>query len=209
LNYYVIWPDGQKFGPADEATLAQWSREGRVDVATELEEADTGRRLRIGDLDVLQQGWEEPAPLPREPDKNEHEVQEAVASDRPVGDTQFEIPQEYPLTSGSPYPVESYYTRGSNRVSNLWGFTIGGLVCTTLGTCCCAMVAIPTGIALTSIGIYQADRALKSGEPNARGPKTFGIVALVIEVLFVIAYAVFYIMMFASFYPGRGGRQFP
>ncbi len=50
MKYWVIWSDGQKFGPADVDTLNQWIAEGRVDANTELEDADTGTRLSASSL---------------------------------------------------------------------------------------------------------------------------------------------------------------
>ncbi len=46
MNYFVIWPDGQRFGPVDLATLQQWQIENRVDNNTILEDAKNGNRIR-------------------------------------------------------------------------------------------------------------------------------------------------------------------
>lgn len=45
VNYFVIGPDGSKYGPADLATLNRWATEGRVSAASVLEEEGTGRRI--------------------------------------------------------------------------------------------------------------------------------------------------------------------
>ena len=45
MRYYVVWPDGQKFGPADVKRLNDWVAEWRVGAATVLEEEATGRTL--------------------------------------------------------------------------------------------------------------------------------------------------------------------
>jgi hypothetical protein len=42
-RYYVLWPDGQKFGPADVPTLQRWVVENRV-----------GQHVRASDLPSLQ-----------------------------------------------------------------------------------------------------------------------------------------------------------
>jgi hypothetical protein len=60
LRYFVIAPDGSKFGPADPLTLRQWMAEGRVAPDTWLEEEGTGRRVQA--RNVL--GFEAPAQLP-------------------------------------------------------------------------------------------------------------------------------------------------
>lgn len=53
MNYFVIWPDGRRFGPADLAMLNAWAREGRLIPASQLEEAGTGRRFAAHELPGL------------------------------------------------------------------------------------------------------------------------------------------------------------
>jgi hypothetical protein len=45
MTYYVVAPDGQKYGPGDIVTLNQWAQQGRVLPTTLLEDATTGVRL--------------------------------------------------------------------------------------------------------------------------------------------------------------------
>lgn len=44
-KYFVIGSDGSKYGPASIQELNQWAAEGRVLASTQLEEAETGRRM--------------------------------------------------------------------------------------------------------------------------------------------------------------------
>lgn len=44
MAFYVVGPDGNKYGPADVPTLQQWVGEGRVTSNTLLEEEGTGRQ---------------------------------------------------------------------------------------------------------------------------------------------------------------------
>lgn len=44
-TYSVIAPDGQMYGPADEATLVQWARDGRISAQTPLHCHETNARL--------------------------------------------------------------------------------------------------------------------------------------------------------------------
>lgn len=53
-RYYVLWPDGQRFGPADIQTLQRWVVENRVGPATLLEDAASGRHVRATDIAALQ-----------------------------------------------------------------------------------------------------------------------------------------------------------
>lgn len=45
MNYFVIGPDGNRYGPADQATINSWVAEGRVLPETLLEEEISMRRL--------------------------------------------------------------------------------------------------------------------------------------------------------------------
>ncbi len=45
MRYYVIAPDGQKYGPVDTPTLNEWVLQGRVLPEFVLEEETTGRRV--------------------------------------------------------------------------------------------------------------------------------------------------------------------
>lgn len=45
MQYYVISPDGQKYGPADVPTLAQWAQEGRINPDTMLESAQDASQV--------------------------------------------------------------------------------------------------------------------------------------------------------------------
>ncbi len=45
MEFFVIFPDGRSFGPADVATLAQWAQEGRLLPNTMLESLATRERV--------------------------------------------------------------------------------------------------------------------------------------------------------------------
>jgi len=51
MQYYVIGPNGEKFGPADETLLKQWAEEGRIEASTQLEHDETG--IRVPAIDVV------------------------------------------------------------------------------------------------------------------------------------------------------------
>jgi hypothetical protein len=53
MGYYVIAQDGNRYGPADIATLQQWVREGRVAPNTTLEDEYTGTQIRASLLPEL------------------------------------------------------------------------------------------------------------------------------------------------------------
>ncbi|NSW79580.1 MAG: DUF4190 domain-containing protein [Chthonomonadetes bacterium] len=53
MGYYVIAHDGNRYGPADIATLQQWVREGRIAPNTTLEDEFTGTQIRASLLPEL------------------------------------------------------------------------------------------------------------------------------------------------------------
>lgn len=53
MGYYVIAHDGNRYGPADIATLQQWVREGRIAPNTTLEDEVTGTQIRASLLPEL------------------------------------------------------------------------------------------------------------------------------------------------------------
>ena len=53
MEYYVIAPNGQKFGPATVATLNAWIQEGRIAPDTLLQDAATGAQIVARALPAL------------------------------------------------------------------------------------------------------------------------------------------------------------
>jgi hypothetical protein len=56
VQYFVLWPDGQKFGPADVPTLQQWINEGRLTADSQLESVIDGSRCKVSDVPGLSVG---------------------------------------------------------------------------------------------------------------------------------------------------------
>ena len=50
MDYYVLGPDNQAYGPADEATLRRWAGEGRLFPQTPLTDAARSRVFRASDV---------------------------------------------------------------------------------------------------------------------------------------------------------------
>ena len=53
MQYYVIGPDGNRYGPGDVPTLRQWVLENRLTPHTMLEHFETGQRIPAASLPEL------------------------------------------------------------------------------------------------------------------------------------------------------------
>lgn len=52
-QFWIIAQDGQSYGPADEATLGQWAREGRLTINSTVQDAATNQRFQAGQVPSL------------------------------------------------------------------------------------------------------------------------------------------------------------
>ena len=206
MEYYVIWSDGQKFGPADETTLRQWAFERRIAPETILEDVITGRRVPASE--VIHD-----FPAPNVPQSaGTQSVQESPVSvstpneDQPdLKSGEFQIPQEFPMSSGSPYPVQSYYTKGKSDTGTAWGLIIAGFVATFLIPCCWYFL-LPGSMGMVGAGIYFANKAKKNGDNNGQAAFVTGIICLCFQFLLIMMAVIF----FATLIFGKSGfRRFP
>lgn len=53
MRYYVIGPDGQRYGPADIPTLNQWAQENRLTANQLLEDETAGTRVMASSVEGL------------------------------------------------------------------------------------------------------------------------------------------------------------
>lgn len=65
VSYYVIGDDGQKYGPADVATLQDWIADKRVGPNTVLEDEASGLRVAASTLNELRFDVPAPTAYPR------------------------------------------------------------------------------------------------------------------------------------------------
>lgn len=173
MRYFVINPDGQRYGPADLATLQQWANEGRVVATTALEEEATGTRTQASAVPGLMLGGGQP------PNANPYAApSNPYSAGTPYGDASQQ-------NQGNPYAQSGGYYRPSaqpgynsaydpmiqKEINNAW---IGGAV----GLVCCGPFAI--------WGLVCANKARAAGHPGAQAPYIFNIVAIVIWVLLFI-----------------------
>ena len=188
MKYYVIWPDGQKFGPADVDILNQWVSEGRVTRDTELEAVDSGARLRAGDLPGLLFPMEAAAPEAEasagSPNVSSIGTPSSYAppetqSSGPVG-TPYGSPQTpYQSPYQNPYqnPPQGYITGDDGSKDVTYSF-----VCSILGFFCCCL--------LTVFGAYMGNRAKQKGHPNGNAAFITAIVLLALQAVISVVYII-------------------
>lgn len=96
MQYFVLWPDGQKFGPADVPTLQQWILEGRLTADSELESVIDGSRCKVSDVPGLSVGAPAAPATPATPDpvtttSTIYGSSTPVQTATPAGDSYFVI----------------------------------------------------------------------------------------------------------------------
>lgn len=160
MQYYVIGPDGNKYGPADVPTLKQWVAENRLNQGSMLEDFNTGQRVTAGQVPGL------------------FDVATAAAPGPNMG----------PAVAPGPYaqaPMQgTVYTPGpGGAVSSDNGKTwiIVSWICSAVGlTGCCFYIFSILGIVFAFVGGAK-------GATNSMAPKIFGFVSLVVGIAISIA----------------------
>ncbi len=156
MGYFVIADDGNKYGPADLATLNSWIAEGRLQPTTILEEVQTMERR----------------PASAVPGLNFPGVQQQAA--RTYANPTMGQPGP---TMGQPGPYGGYQ-QGSYGMTGL-GDRISGeasselnkaWISAFLGFCCCPVIAI--------YGIISAGKAESLGHPQGKTAKIINIIIL-------------------------------
>lgn len=160
MRYFVITPDGNRYGPVDMPGLQEWCRQGRVLPDSPLQHELTG---------LVQ-----PA----------HEVISAQFFPAPttVAQTPYNPP---PYHSGfenapAPYPRPNVpgafpgYDDGSNDVRTAWTMFAAGLIC-------CQFLCV--------LGYFSAAKAERKGHPGAKAAKIANGILLIIMVLGIVFYA--------------------
>ena len=152
-RYFVLGPGGQKFGPADAATLTQWAAEGRVTPTTELEQEMSGLRVFPSQvpglvLPVAATGVAPGGVMPS-----------TVVGGATPG------PQGY-----SNYPRDTYVDPEAGKKEVTWGF-----ICAVVGLCCCCFASIG--------GIVLGNQAKKLGNPTGQTVIIVNIVSLVLSLI--------------------------
>jgi len=165
VQYFVIGDDGQKYGPADLATLNAWIAEGRLLANTILEDSRSGARTPASAVPGLQfappagGGYQAPGGGYRPPQGGYQAPQGGYQA---PGGPQF----------GTNYPRQQMGDNGSGDITQAWVFAVLSLFC--------------CGLIFGILGLNAAKRAEQKGNPGAQAAKIANIVCLSIWALAVI-----------------------
>lgn len=178
MNYFVIMPDGSRYGPATADMLTQWASEGRIQPATVIEIEGSGQQIALSSVPgvIL---MERPSPIapPGTPPPF------ASSSSRMEGFSQ-------PPTM-SPYQRGTYDAYG-NPAPNSTNF-IMSWVCFALSLTSCGPIA-------AIVGMVLASNAMKAGERGAKAPYTANMISLILGAVMVVGW-----LVFVAFAMSQGG----
>ncbi len=167
MQYYVIGPDGSKYGPADIPTLKQWAAENRLDPDAILEDFNTGQRTAAAQVQGIFETGAPGSPIPTTTATTEAQRGQ-MSQQLPSGAAG---PSLYDSPVGNMPP--GYYTRGtaddgSKEITLSYVFSAIGFVC-------CPVI-------FSVLGIVYAGKAEAKGNLSAKGAKTLGIISLVVGI---------------------------
>lgn len=127
MQYYVIGPDGNKYGPADVPTLKQWVAENRLQPDSMLEDFGSGQRVTAASVPGL---FEDLAPAP------------------PVG-----MRPEQSMYQNPPQPMASYQRSGDDGSREL----TKSFIYLALAFFCCFPIFSPLGIVQANAALAKGN----------------------------------------------------
>jgi len=178
MRYFVIWPDGRKFGPAEENELLTWLQEGRITLDMDLEDETSGAKMKVGDVPGL---------------RDQVKTEETPRMAPPVDPAAPGPGWQAPPTQGASYfrPGVPIGDTGASDVTLSWILSAIGLVGGIF--CCCWGINILL-VVLPIIGLVMANRAIAKGHPTGSAAKVFAIVCIVLITLAGLAAITFMII---------------
>ncbi len=151
----MIGTDGRKYGPADEGQLLDWLREGRITAETELENEETGARIKAGDLPNLNQ----------------------AAAEQPDNPPPFQEPPAPQSTyyRGAPAPAPE----GGSEVTLSIIASLGSFFFSFM-LCFCCPYANMVIFCVPLYGLNLANQAIAKGHPSGAVARAIAIICLVL-----------------------------
>ena len=168
MQYYVIGPDGSKYGPADIPTLKQWAAENRLNPDAVLEDFNTGQRTTAAQVQGIFEAGAPGAPIPTMTATTDAQRGQ-MAQQLPSGSSG---PSLYDSPIGNRAP--GYYERGSTDNGSK-EITLS-YIFSAIGFICCPIV-------FSVLGIVYAGKAETKGNLAAGGARTLGIVSLIVGII--------------------------
>ncbi|MBI1757380.1 MAG: hypothetical protein HYR64_09775 [Fimbriimonas ginsengisoli] len=162
MRYYVLDPQGNRYGPADLPLLNLWVREGRIVPTTMLVSEATGQQISASQVPGLAL-----------------HVAPGVTGHRPGALAQYGPPSGQMIQPGA-FPQPGMMPGGSDITYSYWCSAISLLAC----------LCLPLFGLIPAIAAYVfAHKAGVQGHPSAGTAKTFAVVGVVLNVLSAFAAA--------------------
>lgn len=162
MRYFVLGPSGERYGPVDLPTLAQWVQEGRVLATHTIEVEGTGQRMMASFIPGLTFAPGNPPPT--------------------------SWPQPGIPSSPATFPMTGSTGGEGQRDLNIAYICAGISIALTLGLPMC----LPFGnVILAAIGIGAAYRARGTFHPSANQAVGFAWVALLFAALKTLGFLSF------------------
>lgn len=162
MRYFVITPDGNRYGPVDLPGLQEWCRQGRILPDSPLQNELTGMVQPARDI-IGAPFFPAPTMMP-------------PSAPYPPGINQTGypgMPAEYPRPNmPGAFPG---FDSGAQDVRTAWTMFAVGLIC-------CQVFSV--------YGFIVASRAERKGHPGARGAKWANGILLILMVIGILFYAV-------------------
>lgn len=160
MRFFVVSPDGQRYGPADLGTLGQWVREGRILPTHLLEEEGTGRRVQADQMPGLFQ------------------TTQTTYQNPPSGSPFIPTPGMSSIVPSMEEEqlVSKAYNMG--YIALALGLTVGA---------CCMPLGLAAGVC-AAVGASQAMNAKKLGSSRAQGALVLCMIALAIAILTLLGH---------------------
>jgi hypothetical protein len=170
LPYYVIGPDGSRYGPVDLTGLNRWSAEGRVSGDTTVELSETGTRMAARSVPGL--SLFDQAEPPAQPGQHQLAPQPFVSP----------YPRQY-QSGAAPSSL------GSTELALAYVFSILSLVS-------CSCYGLPA-VLLGPVGLILGYRAQKLGQV-ATAPIVMGWIGTVMGALVALGMVAFFALLSAG-----------
>lgn len=175
MQYFVIHPNGQKYGPADIPTLNQWILENRLSPSTELEDAATLQRIQASNVPGLNFGSVASPYQPTQGVQNPYEVPGSPTVQSPNPYAQAPNPYAH---APNPSQYQTSATPANGNTEAILGWVFAGI-----GTLCCFSIC---GIVFNIVGLVMGYQAKQKGNSQGTAIMILSGIMLGLSILLVV-----------------------